>query len=86
MKPSQLIVEEKMARDHVLRPGGITQNLKPENSNFFGGGVGWKRNPIFLWTDIFNLMAQSLRILLCALCSLFFVAAFSSLADRLGSR
>lgn len=41
MKPSQLIVEEKMARDHVLRPGGITQNLKPENSNF-GGGVDGK--------------------------------------------
>lgn len=70
-----------MARDHVLRPGGITSNLKPENSNF--GGGGWKRNPIFLWTDIFNLMAQSLTILLCAPCSLFFVAAFSSLQTDL---
>lgn len=49
-------------------------------------GWGVAKNPIFLWTDIFNLMAQSLRILFCALCSLFFVAAFSSLAVKLGSR
>lgn len=48
MKPSQLIVEEKkMARDHVLRPGGITQNLKPENSNFWGVG-GMEKEPSFL--------------------------------------
>lgn len=26
--------------------------------------MGWKRSPIFLWTDVFNLTAQSLRILL----------------------
>lgn len=38
----------------------------------------------FLQTDIFNLMAQSLRIQLRAPYSLFFVAAFSSLAGKHG--
>lgn len=52
MIPLQLIVEEKMARDHVLRSGGITQNLKPENSNF-GGWGGMEKEPNFLMNRYF---------------------------------
>lgn len=42
-----------MARDHVLRPGGITQNLKPENSNFCGVGGGMEKEHNFLMDRYF---------------------------------
>lgn len=80
-KPSQIRVEEKNGKRSCPQTRWNYLNFKAWKFQF--GGGGWKRNPIFLWTDIFNLMAQSLRILLCALCSLFFVAAFLHLQANL---
>lgn len=80
-KPSQIRVEEKNGKRSCPHTRWNYLNFKAWKFQF--GGGGWKRNPIFLWTDVFNLMAQSLRILLCALCSLFFVAAFLHLQANL---